>query len=86
GGGHASPDRATDVLERAVDQMPQLAPREGLRAFDVLMEDTGPATVRAAFARDWGGWGPLVVMTSPKPLSEAAVRAAMIGDKTAAAQ
>jgi zinc protease len=86
GGGHASPDRATDVLERAVDQMPQLAPREGLRAFDVLMEDTGPAAVRAAFARDWGGWGPLVVMTSPKPLSEAAVRAAMIGDKTAAAQ
>ncbi len=86
GGQHASPDRATEVLERVADQMPQLAPREGLRAFDVLMEDTGPAAVRAAFARDWGGWGPLVVMTSPKPISEAAVRAAMSGDKTAAAQ
>jgi zinc protease len=86
GGQHASPDRATDVLERAVDQMPQLAPREGLKAFDVLMEDTGPATVRAAFARDWGGWGPLVVMTAPRPLSEAAVRTAMTGDKAAVAQ
>jgi zinc protease len=86
GGQHASPDRATDLLERAVDRMPQLAPREGLRAFDVLMEDTGPATVRTAFARDWGGWGPLVVMTAPEPQSEAAVRAAMTADKPAAAQ
>ena len=74
---HASPDRATEILERTVDQMPQLAPREGLKAFDVLMEDAGPAAVRAAFARDWGGWGPLVVATAPAPLGEAAVRAAM---------
>ena len=86
GGLHASPDRATDLLERTVDRMPQLAPREGLRAFDVLMEDTGPATVRAAFARDWGGWGPLVVMTAPKPIGEAAIRAAMTGEKPAVAQ
>jgi zinc protease len=86
GGVHASHDRATEVLDRAIDRMPQLAPREGLRAFDVLMEDTTSATVRAAFAKDWGGWGPIVVMTSPRPLSEAAVRTAMAGDKTAAAQ
>lgn len=77
GAAHASSDRASQVLERVMDQMPQLAPREGLRAFDVLMEDTGPSTVRAAFAKDWGGWGPLVVLTSPKPLDQAAVRAAM---------
>jgi zinc protease len=85
GGLYASPDRATNILERAVDRLPQLAPREGLRAFDVLMEDTGPAAVRAAFARDWGGWGPLVVMTAPTPIGEAAVRAAMTDDKPAVA-
>ena len=77
---HASSDRATAVLERALDNLPQLAPREGLRAFDVLMEDTRPAAVRAAFLRDWSGWGPLAPVNSPKPLSEDAVRAAMTGD------
>jgi zinc protease len=85
GTAHASQDRASQVLERAIDRMPQLAPREGLKAFDVLMEDTGPATVRAAFAKDWGGWGPIVVMTSPQPLGQAAVRAAMTDDKPVAA-
>lgn len=85
GTAHASQDRASQVLERAIDRMPQLAPREGLKAFDVLMEDTGPATVRAAFAKDWGGWGPIVVMTSPQPLAQAAVRAAMTDDKPVAA-
>jgi zinc protease len=84
GTAHASQDRASQILERVVDRMPQLAPREGLKAFDVLMEDAGPATVRAAFLHDWGGWGPLVVMTSPQPITEAAVRAAM-ADKPAVA-
>jgi hypothetical protein len=86
GTAHASSDRASQVLDRVVDRMPQLAPREGLRAFDVLMEDTGPAAVRAAFAKDWAGWGPLVVLTSPQPLAQAGVRAAMTDDKPAAAQ
>jgi zinc protease len=75
----ASQDRATQILDRVAERMPQLAPREGLKAFDVLMEDAGPATVRAAFRRDWAGWGPLVVMTAPRPLAEADVRAAMTG-------
>jgi len=79
GSAKASPDRASQVLDRVVERMPQLSPREGLRAFDVLMEDSGPAAVRAAFARDWAGWGPLVVMTAPKPVAEADVRAAMTG-------
>ena len=79
GGAHASRDRASEVLDRAMDGLPQLAPREGLRAFDVLMEDTGPATVRAAFAADWSGWGPLAPVNSPQPISEAAIRAAVAG-------
>ena len=78
----ATPDsreRAVAVFQRLADAMPQLAPREGLRAFDVLMEDTTPAVVRAAFVRDWSGWGPLAPISSPRPLSEADMRAAVSG-------
>jgi len=80
GGSHASNDQANEVLSRVLDGLARLAPREGLRAFDVLMEDTSPALVRAAFAQDWSGWGPLAPLNSPKPLAEAAVVAAMTGD------
>jgi len=62
-----------------MDRLARLAPREGLRAFDVLMEDAGPAAVRAAFLRDWSGWGPLAPVSSPQGVTEAAVRAAMTG-------
>ena len=79
GGAHASHDRAVELFDRVIDGLPQLAPREGLRAFDILMEDTGPAAVRAAFARDWSGWGPLVPVNSPQALSETALRDAVAG-------
>jgi zinc protease len=77
----ASPNRANEVLDRVLDRLPRLAPREGLRAFDVLMDDTRPATVRAAFVRDWSGWGPLAPLSSPQTLSEDAVRTAMTSDE-----
>jgi zinc protease len=76
----ASHDRASKVLDRTLDGMPQLAPREGLRAFDVLMEDTRPENVRVAFARDWSGWGPLAPVNSPRPLSPDEIKTAMTGD------
>jgi len=79
GGEHASADRANEVLERVTDRLARLAPREGLRAFDVLMEDAGPAAVRAAFLRDWSGWGPLAPVSSPQAITEEAVRAAISG-------
>ena len=78
---HDSRDQAAEILTRALDNLARLTPREGLRAFDVLMEDTRPATVRAAFARDWSGWGPLAPVSSPKPLAEDAVRVAMTSDE-----
>ena len=78
---HNSRDQAAEILARALDGLARLTPREGLRAFDVIMEDTGPATVRAAFARDWSGWGPLAPVNSPKGLSEVAVRMAMTSDE-----
>ncbi len=80
GGSHDSRNRATEILNRMTDRLPQFAPREGLRAMDVLMEDTTPAVVRAAFARDWSGWGPLAPVSSPKALSAADLQTAMTGD------
>jgi zinc protease len=77
GPAHDSRARATDLLFRIVDRLPQFSPREGLRVFDVMMEDTTPADVRAAFARDWTGWGPLAPVSAPKPLSEQALKTAM---------
>ncbi|WP_293376798.1 pitrilysin family protein [Phenylobacterium sp.] len=79
-GSYATATRASGLVQRVMDDMPQLAPREGLRAFDVLMEDTRPEAVRAAFARDWSGWGPLAPVNSPKPLSEDEIRTAMTSD------
>ncbi len=77
-GGPASSQRASEVLNRVLDRLARLAPREGLRAFDVLMDDTQPATVKAAFNRDWSGWGPLAPVSSPQPLAQDAVRAALM--------
>lgn len=79
----ASADRAGDILDRALDGMPQLAPRDGLKALDTLMDDVGPGVVKAAFARDWSGWGPLVAGTTPEPLPQAEILAA-IGQPPAA--
>ena len=78
---HDSRDQAAEILTRGLDNLARLTPREGLRAFDILMEDTRPATVRAAFARDWSGWGPLAPVSSPKPLAQDALRTAMTGDE-----
>lgn len=73
----ASPDRAGDLLDRALDRMPQLAPRAGLKALDTLMDDVGPDVLKAAFARDWSGWGPLVTGTSPQTLPQGEILAAV---------
>jgi tetratricopeptide (TPR) repeat protein len=57
--------------------MPQLTPRAGLKALDTLMDEVGPEAVKAAFARDWSGWGPLVAGTTPEPLPQAEILAAI---------
>jgi Tfp pilus assembly protein PilF len=72
-----SAERAADILDRALDGMPQLTPRAGLKALDTLMDDVGPEAVRTAFARDWSGWGPLVAGTAPTALPQAEILAAI---------
>ena len=44
---------------------------------DTLMDEVGPEAVKAAFARDWSGWGPLVAGTTPEPLPQAEILAAI---------
>ena len=71
------PGQASEILQRVFDGMPQLEPREGLRAFDILLEDLRPAQVQSDFLRDWSGRGPLVTIAGPAAIAEADVRAAM---------
>ncbi len=77
GGSPSATAQAGELLQRALDNMPQLDPREGLRAFDVILESLPPAAVKAQFERDWAGRGPLVTVAGPAALSEAAIRTAM---------
>jgi len=72
-----SPARADDLVDRALDGLPQLSPRGGLKALDSLMDDVGPEAVKAAFARDWSGWGPLVTGTAPQALPQAELMSAV---------
>jgi tetratricopeptide (TPR) repeat protein len=77
GGQPSSQAQAGEILQRLLDGMPQLEPREGLRAFDVLLADLQPAAVKAQFDRDWSGRGPLVTVAGPNALTEAAIREAI---------
>src|SRR6185437_9522005 len=77
GASPSSPAQAGEILQRLLDGMPQLAPREGLKAFDVVLADLEPQAVKAQFDRDWSGRGPLVTVAGAEPLAEAAIRAAM---------
>ncbi|MFL5295346.1 MAG: tetratricopeptide repeat protein [Phenylobacterium sp.] len=77
GGTPGASNQAGEILQRALDGMPQLAPREGLRAFDVLLEDLQPPAVKGQFARDWAGRGPLVTVGGPEAISADAIRKAM---------
>lgn len=73
----SSPARADDLVDRALDALPQLSPRAGLKALDSLMDDVGPEAVKATFARDWSGAGPLVTGTTPQVLAQADLIAAV---------
>src|SRR6185312_9322203 len=73
----ASSARADDLMDRALDGLPQLSPRAGLKALDSLMDDVGPDAVKATFARDWAGWGPLVTGTTPQALPQGELMAAV---------
>ncbi len=77
---------AADILDAELvgDVVP--SPREGFRAFDAAVADLTPDALKAAFARDWLGPGPLISLVSPEPVAKEAVLAAWAkGEKLAAA-
>lgn len=59
------------------------SPREAFRAYDQAVEDLTPADVKAAFARDWSGDGPLVTVVSPSALQPTALAEAWAQDQAA---
>ncbi|HEX8568890.1 MAG TPA: insulinase family protein, partial [Caulobacteraceae bacterium] len=51
-------------------------PEENLRLFEAGVAGVTPATVHAAFRRDWAGAGPLIVVSAPQPPKAEEVRTA----------
>jgi zinc protease len=76
---------ADAILSDELAGEPTPDPRAALTAFDLAIEGIGPAEVRAAFARDWQGAGPLVSVVSNTAPPADAVRAAWISGEAAAA-
>lgn len=79
-----SDELATQLLGDALEGDVSASPREDFRAFDVAVEGMTPQDVRAAFARDWTGAGPLLVLFAPQPEDKAALLAAWTKGETAA--
>jgi zinc protease len=66
---------AREILEYAVRDRIFASPREAMREFDIAVDDLSPADVKAAFARQWSGAGPLLALNAPQPPAAAAVEA-----------
>lgn len=75
-GTRKSNDIAERILDAQLDGDVVASPAEDFRAFDVAVENVTPADVRDAFARDWSGAGPFIVLTEPHSVDTAAVRSA----------
>src|SRR5262249_48446998 len=52
------------------------SPAEAFRAFDAAVETLEPADIKAAFAKDWSGSGPLLLAVTPDPVDPAALKTA----------
>ena len=72
--------RADTILARLLDRRPVLAPREEMHAFDLAVEDTDPATVKATGTTQWAGSGPLLALILPKAAAPATVRTAWLAN------
>lgn len=70
-----SSNRATYLVQALADGWVVMEPRASLRAFNLAVEDVTSADVKAAFAADWTGSGPLLILTAPKPPTREALLA-----------
>ncbi len=71
-----SPAIANDLAASALNDRVASSPTDALYAFDLAVEDMTPEDVKARFAADWSGSGPLLSITGPKPPTERALAAA----------
>lgn len=53
------------MLGNAIHGLPVVTARERLHAFDIAVEGLSPERLRARFASDWSGSGPLLSLVSP---------------------
>ncbi len=67
---------ADTLVEAVLHGHEVVEPRQALKAFDLAVEDLSVADVRAAFARDWRGAGPLISAVAASPPTADALRAA----------
>ncbi|CAN5415053.1 insulinase family protein [soil metagenome] len=75
-GSRSSSSLADSLIGAALSQKVVTDPAGQLYAYDLAVEDLTPADIKAAFAADWSGSGPLLAMTAPKPASREALLAA----------
>ncbi len=79
----AAPNRtngelADSVLDLVLSGRVLAEPRQALRAYDIAVENLSVADVRATFAEDWRGAGPVISIVSPSPPTSEAIRAAWL--------
>ncbi len=75
-GSRSSTNLADGLIGAALSKKVVTDPAGQLYAYDLAVEDLTPADLKAAFAADWSGSGPLLAMTAPKPASREALLAA----------
>jgi zinc protease len=76
---------ANSILNDVLSGDVVATPAEKLRAFDVAMKAITPDLVKAEFAADWAGNGPLISVVAPQAPEPQAVRAAWTTLSTAPA-
>ncbi len=75
-GSRSSSGLADSLVGSALTHKVVTDPAGQLYAYDLAVEDLTPDDIKAAFAADWSGSGPLLAMTAPKPASRDALLAA----------
>jgi zinc protease len=71
-----SAELADEILNKELDGDVVASAAEMFRAFDVAVENVVPTDVSRAFAKDWSGSGPLIVVSDTNSPSADAVKAA----------
>lgn len=75
---------AERIAQSELDREPPLHPQEAVRLFGLLTDGVTVDDVKAAFARDWSGSGPVLAGLSPSPLAKEELAAAWNGNEAAA--